>query len=118
MASSEKEEWKASVSKEHGRMVKHKVWEIVKGKNIPDDATVITSTWEMKKKSNGAKRARINGRGYEQVDSKHYDASSIAYPVTNDTTICIMMVLMLMTGCVSNIVDIKGVFLLDNLDKN
>ena len=72
----------------------------------------------MKKKSNGVKSARINGRGYEQVDGKHYDASFIASPVTNDVTICITMVLMLMAGWVSNIVDVIGTLLLGNLEKN
>ena len=42
MASSEKEELKASVAEEHDRMVKHKVWEPVECKDVPNDATFIT----------------------------------------------------------------------------
>ena len=32
-------------------------------------------------------RARINARGYEQVDGIHFDGSSIAAPVTNEVTV-------------------------------
>ena len=99
-------------------MLKHKVWQPVKREEVPNNATVITSTWAMKKKSNGVKHAKINRRGYEQVDDKHYGAASIASPVTNDVTIRIMMVLMLMAGWVSNISDVKGAFLLGNLEEN
>ena len=87
MASPEAKGWKEAVVEEHDRMVQHKVWKPVKRKDVPVGAKVITSTWAMKKKSNGVKRARLNGRGYEQVDGEHYDASSIASPVTNDVTI-------------------------------
>ena len=87
MASPEAKGWKEAVVKDHDRMVQHKVWKPVKHKDVPAGAKVITSTWAMKKKSHGFKRARLNGRGYEQVDGDHYDASSIASPVTNDVTI-------------------------------
>ena len=32
---------------------------------VPDDATTIGSTWEMKKKPKGTHRARLNARGHE-----------------------------------------------------
>ena len=70
----------------------------------------------MKKKSNGAYRARLNGRGYEQIDGEHYDGTSIASPVTNDATIRITMVLMLLATWSAQIVDVKGAFLHGNLD--
>ena len=52
----------------------------------------------MKKKANGTFRARCNARGYEEVDGVHYDGTSIAAPVTNELSVRILMVMMLMGG--------------------
>ena len=51
---------------------------------------VLMTTWAMKKKSNGTYRGRINEKGYEQVGGSHYSLDSIAAPVTNPITVCIM----------------------------
>ena len=83
---------------------------------MPAGAKVLTSTWAMKKKSNGTFRARINGRGYEQIDGQHYDGSSIHAPVTNDCSVRIVMVLALMARWHGHIVDVKGGFLNGHLD--
>ena len=32
---------------------------------------MLTSTWAMKKKSNGKLRVRVNGRRYEQIDEMY-----------------------------------------------
>ena len=40
----------------------------------------------------------MNMRGYEQIDGEHYDASSIASPVTNDMSIHMILVMMLIAG--------------------
>ena len=44
----------------------------------------------MKKKASGKFRARLNARGYEQVDGIHYKSDDIAAPVANDMTIRIL----------------------------
>gem|GEM_PF-6951265 len=116
MKTEERDRWAKAVEEEHQRMEKYKVWKQVRREEVPNDATIITSTWAMKKKSNGAYRARLNGRGYEQIDGEHYDGTSIASPVTNDATIRITMVLMLLATWSAQIVDVKGAFLHGNLD--
>jgi hypothetical protein len=65
----------------------------------------------MKKKLNGIFHARLNARGYEQVAGKHYDANSIADPVTSKMTIHIILTLLLMAGWYGELLDVKGVFL-------
>ena len=65
MASSDKDKWQTAVDKEHDCMKKHNVWKAVNAEDIPSNTTVITSTWAMKKKSNGTYRARLNARGFE-----------------------------------------------------
>jgi glutamine synthetase type III len=71
----------------------------------------MTSTWAMKKKANGTFRARLNARGYEQIDGIHYDSHNISVPVTNDVTIRVVLTLMIMADWVGEILDVKGAFL-------
>jgi len=112
----ERDKWAKAVEEEHQRMLKYKVWKRVRREEVPKDATIIISTWVMKKKSNGAYRARLNGRDYEQIDGEHYDGTSIASPVTNDATIRITIVLMLLATWSAQIFDVEGAFLHGNLD--
>ena len=107
----EAEAWKAEIENEHDRMVKNKVFQEVQRKDLPHGAKPIDSTWACKKKSNGTHRARINGRGFKQIPGQHYDSSSIHAPVTNATSIRVILVLMLMANWTANVVDVKGAFL-------
>ena len=66
----------------------------------------------MKQKANGTRRGRLNARGYEQVDGSHYASDSIAAPVTNPITVCIVLMLYCMhSNWTSAIIDVEGVFL-------
>ena len=53
----------------------------------------------------------MNARGFKRVEGQHFDGTSLAALVTNDTSTRIMFSLMLMTGWTANLVDVKGVFL-------
>ena len=55
-------------------------------------------------------------RGYEQVDGEHYDSASISSPVTNDVSVRVLLLLMLMTNFTAYIVDVQGAFLLGDFD--
>ena len=116
MQSDDSDNWKESVDDEHERMVKNTVFEAKKPEEVPDDAKIITSTWAMKKKSNGVYRARLNARGYEQEEGLHYDGDSISAPVATDITIRVCLVLMLMAGLLACILDIDGAFLLGEFE--
>ena len=65
----------------------------------------------MKKKSNGTFRARLNARGYEQVDGEHYDGDSISSRVANEVSIRVVLTLMVMGSWYAEILDVKGAFL-------
>jgi Reverse transcriptase (RNA-dependent DNA polymerase) len=65
----------------------------------------------MKKKANGQFRARITARGFLQEDGVHYDSDSTAAPVTNETTIKIILTLMTMADWNAQLIDVKGAFL-------
>ena len=92
-------------------MVKHEVWKKVLKTDLPAWAKVLTSTWAMKKKSNGTFRARINARGYKQVDGQHYEEHDISAPVTNEITIRIVLTLMIMASWHGTLLDVIGAFL-------
>ena len=98
MATKDNDKWMKAVDEEHQRMIKHGVWKAVEQDKIDAKAKVIDSTWAMKKKSNGTYRARLNARGFKQVEGQHFDGSSLAAPVTNDASIRIAFTLMLMAG--------------------
>ena len=74
-------------------MIKHGVWKKVLKVDLPAWAKVLTTTWAMKKKSNGTFRAWINARGYEQVNGQHYESHNISAPVTNEITIRVILTL-------------------------
>ena len=73
MKSKDKNEWKWSVEKEKESFKKHKVYKLLKRKNVPKGAKIVTSTWTMKKKASGKYRTCCNMRGYKQQDGQHYD---------------------------------------------
>ena len=112
----DKAEWAKAVLDELKRYRKRKVYKAVKLSDVPKGAKLLTTTWAMKKKSNGVYRARLNMRGYEQVDGDHYDSASISSPVTNDVSIRVMLALMLMAGHKAYIVDVQGALLHGEFD--
>ena len=111
MKSDDKDDWMKAVEEEHQRMVDHHVWDEVPRDEVGSREKVLTSTWAMKKKANGKFRARVNARGYEQIDGVHYDEDTKSAPVTNDHTIRIVLILLCMAGWLSHILDVQGAFL-------
>jgi hypothetical protein len=105
------ENWKAEVKTEHGRMVKSDVFEKVKLSELPSEEKIIDTTWAMKKKSNGTLCGRINVRVIKQVEGQHFDASGISAPVMNGMTIKLVLTLMLASGGIAHVVNVKGAFL-------
>ncbi len=102
--------WKAKVKTEHKRMAKSGVFEKVKLSELPSEIKIINTTWAMNKKSNGTLCRRINVRSFKQVEGQHFDASSISALVTNGMTIKLVLMLMLASGGIAYVVDIKGAF--------
>lgn len=112
MASKDADKWNEEVKNEYERFEKYKVFTPVKRADLEAGAKILTTTWAMKKKTNGKFRGRLNARGYEQLEGTHYFSDSIAAPVSNPITIRTMM-----TMLASNprweprIIDVEGAFL-------
>ena len=85
-----------AVDRELESFVKHGVYKPVNRKGLPKNAKIVSTTWAMKKKANKKNRARCNMRGFEQQDGEHYDSHSILAPVTNDVTIRLTFIIMMM----------------------
>lgn len=111
MASADKEKFEKAVEEEHDRMIHHRVFKPVPISEVPKGEKIITSTWAIKKKSNGTYRARLNARGFEQVDGIHYREDSKSSPVVSDITIRIVLVLAVMAKMYMEVLDVKGAFL-------
>jgi hypothetical protein len=111
MNTKDKKDCEEGVKEEHDRMLKHKVWEAVPRKAIPKGNKILTSTWAMKKKASGTYHARLNARGYGQVAGKHYEENLIAAQITSDTTIRIVLNILLMANWYGELLDVKGAFL-------
>ena len=52
----------------------------------------------------------MNAKGFEQIAMKNFDPTSTAASVTNDTSIRIMLVIMLLADLRAKIHDVKGAF--------
>jgi hypothetical protein len=53
-------------------MINGNVWTAVEKNTLSPDDKILTTTWAMKKKASGIFRARVNARGYKQVDGIRY----------------------------------------------
>ena len=114
MKTPDKKKWGKAVKEEHDRMVKMNVWEAKKNTGIPNNVKLSTSTWAIKKKSNGIFRGRVNARGFMQESAEHFNSDCISSPVANEATIRVVMVLYIMFGWANQLVDGKGAFLCGN----
>jgi hypothetical protein len=110
--------WQKAVDEEHERRQKHRVWEPVPFKELPKGSKVLTSTWAMKKKANGTYQARMNARGYEQIDGVPCDENSkAALVVANEIVIRMTMVLIVMASWWAELLDVQGAFLTGEMDQ-
>ena len=111
MATPDAPYWEEAVDEEHQKMVQYGVFKEIPRSEMQPGERTMTSTWAMKMKSNGTRRARIAVRGFEQKEGVQYYEDDKAAPVVNDITIRIVLVLMIMAGWASHLLDVKGAFL-------
>jgi hypothetical protein len=112
MGSGDAEEWTKAVKDEYQKFERFKVFKVVKRSELPAGAKVLSTTWAMKKKTNGKRRARLNARGYEQLEGSHFFADSISSPVSNPITIKTILTLLASNpDWKAKVIDIEGAFL-------
>jgi hypothetical protein len=82
--------------------------------SIEEGSKILTTTWAMKKKSNGKYQEKFNTRGYRQVDGIHYQEDNKVAPVVSCTTKKIVMAMMVSMKSTAHVMDILGEFLSGN----
>ena len=112
MKSDDAGRWKQEVRIEKERFDKYDAVTAVERKEKPNGVKPLTSTWAMKKKTNGDFRARLNAHGFKQVEGLHYVPETISAPVTNPNTIRIALTLWAMhKKWIAVVMDVEGAFL-------
>ncbi len=112
MQSPDKDAWEEEIMNEYERFKKFNVVTVVPRSELPKNVKAMSTTWAMKKKTNGKCHGRLNARGYEQLEGIHYHSNSIAAPVTNPNTIRIAWTLLAMIPeWVAIVSDVEGKFL-------
>ncbi len=107
-----KDKWIKSVDKEHRQMVQDRVFTVVDAKEaISHGQKAITSTWTMKKESNGTYCAHIVARGFQQQDGLHYYIAAISSPVTSNTSTRMVLTIMAVAGYKARVIGVKAEFL-------
>ena len=63
----------------------------------------------MKQKANGKLCGTLNAQGYKQIEGKRYFKYELAAPVTNATSVRIVLVLMAMNAAwIAEVIDVDG----------
>ena len=111
--------WAAAVVDEYKRMMSSKVFVVIPRAEVPRGRRVISTTWAMKQKANGTKRARLVARGFQQVAGDDYDPDGGRYaPVVSLICFKVCCVLILTMRMFAHIVDVRGAFLTGDLSDN
>jgi len=118
MSGKDKPLWEVAMDEEQDRFVKHKAVKSVPRSSVPAGTRIMTSTWACKKKSNGVYRARLNLRGFLQVDGEHFDLHSVSSPVANILSIHFVLALIAIANLFAVLVDVRGAFLLGDWESD
>ena len=111
----ERARWRTAIRKEFKDMIRCGVWRKMKKAQVPSNRRLVGSKWVFKKKKDGRYRARLVALGYSQVPGEDYtDTHS---PVVNDITFRIILVLMLIFGWETDVVDVTTAFLLGKMEE-
>ena len=100
------QEWCDAIRKEINNMTKREVWHKAQKDQILKNFRLIGSKWVFKKKGNFVYRTHLCGLGYVQVPGLDYTENFS--PVVLEVTFCIVFILMIKYGWISEIVDADG----------
>ena len=61
--------------------------------------------------------ARVNSRGFMQIDGERFNSDNILSPVTNEATICVLLVLSVAFRWTNELIDLKVELLCSNFQE-
>ena len=111
----EREKWLDGCKEEFNNMNKKKVWVLTPTSKIPKGRKIIRCKWVFKKKRCGRYRSRLVAMGFTQIPGVDFTDSFA--PVVSDVTMRILVVLWILFGWDTQVVDVEGAFLYGILDK-
>lgn len=117
MDSPNKDKFLEGIDKERYCMAKQEFFEEFLCKYIPKGNKLLYSTWTNKFKANGDVFCQLLILEYQQIDGIHYNLNNTSSLVVCDITICLMLILVVITNCLVYIIDFKGAFLNGELNK-
>ena len=86
---------------EHEKFVLYDVWDAVDIEEVPEEATILLSTWVMKMKADGTCRSRLTKQAFEEVDSLDYHSTDTSAPVVNDNSATNILALTIKGGWIA-----------------
>jgi hypothetical protein len=104
-----REKWREAIRKEFRDMLSRGVWRSKNRNALPAGRKMIGSKWVFKKKKNGVYRARLVALGYSQVPGVDYTDNFA--PVINDVTLRVLLVMCLVLGYSTQVIDVETAFL-------
>ena len=90
-----KPKWKKQEKEDYSNFSKRNFIKAVPKEEVRDDVAIIGSIQGMKKMHVGTHRARLNARGCEQIDGKHYDSKNISSLEVNEAPFRVVLAIVL-----------------------
>ncbi len=104
-----REKWRGAIRKEFRDMLSRGVWRTKSRNAVPSGRKMIGSKWVFKMKKNGVFRARLVALGYSQIPGVDYTDNFA--PVINDVTLRVLLVMCLVLGYSTQVIDVETAFL-------
>jgi len=96
-------------------MIRNMVWKRNGIDILPDGRIGIGTKWIFKEKKNGAFRARLVAKGYDQIAGIDFQDTFV--PVTSKVTFRMLLILMMTKGYYAEMLDVKTAFLHGKLEE-
>ena len=107
--------WLKGMKEEMKKMNTRSVWKKIKRSLVPKNRRLLRCKWVYKLKRNGVYRSRLVAMGFSQIPG--IDFTDSFSPVVGDVTVRVVLILALIFGWESLLIDVENAFLYGDLDK-
>ena len=107
--------WRAGIQKELKSMKNKRVWKVIKKENIPLNHHLIGNKWVFKTKKDKVHHTRLVVLRYSQILGLDYTDNFA--PMINDVTFRIILMIALVKGWDTDVMNVETTFLYGDLDE-
>ena len=111
----ERTKWLKGCDKELKNMKLKDVWTIISIEDLPSGRRLLKCKWVFKLKRDGTHRSRLVAMGFSQIPGVDFTDSFA--PVVSDVTLRILLILKMIFGWDTKVIDVEQAFLYGHLDK-